>query len=81
VRRVGRYEPGQQILDFFALPAELVSRDVQNEQVTFRVRIPEASVGGVKGAKPGQWVSVTARHRPKADADAIIAVSGYVKLQ
>jgi hypothetical protein len=79
VRRVARYEPGQQILDFFALPAELVSRDVQNEQMTFRVRIPEASIGAVKGTKPGTWVSATARHRPKADADAIIAVSGYVK--
>ncbi len=81
VRRVTKYEPGQQILDFFALPAELASRDVQNERMTFRVRIPEASVGALKGMKPGEWVSATARHRPKADADAILAVSGYAKSQ
>jgi hypothetical protein len=81
VRRVAKYEPGQQILDFFALPAELVSRDAQNELMTFRVRIPETSVGTVKGIKPGEWVSVMTRHRPKADADAIVAVSGYVKTQ
>jgi len=81
VRRVTKYEPGQQILDFFALPVELASRDVQNEQMTFRVRIPEASVGAMKGLKPGQWVTVTARHRPKGDADAVLAVSVYVKSQ
>jgi len=81
VRRVTRYEPGQQILDFFALPVELASRDVQNEQMTFRVRVPEASLAAVKGVKPGQWVTVTTRHRPKGDADALIAVSGYVKSQ
>lgn len=81
VRRVAKYDAGQQILDFFALPAELASRDAQNNQLTFRVRIPEASVGAVKGLKPGQWVTVTTRHRPKADADAIIAVSGYIRSQ
>jgi hypothetical protein len=81
VRRVARYEAGQQILDFFSLPVELVSRDVQNEQVTFRVRVPETSIGAVKGSKPGAWVSVTTRHRPKGDADAILAVSVYVKSQ
>jgi hypothetical protein len=81
VRRVTKYEPGQQILDFFALPAELVSRDVQNEHLTFRVQVPQASVGAAKGLKPGEWVSVTTRHRPKGDGDAILAVGGYVKAQ
>ena len=81
VRRVAKYDAGQQILDFFALPAELASRDAPNNQITFRVRIPEASIGAVKELKPGQWVTVTTRHRPKADADAIIAVSGYIRSQ
>ena len=81
VRRVTKYDPGQQILDFFALPVELASRDVQNEQMTFRIRIPDASVGAVKAFKPGEWMTVTTRHRPKAEADAIIAVGGYVKSQ
>jgi hypothetical protein len=81
VRRVTRYEAGQQILDFFALPAELVAREVQNDQTTFRVRIPEASIAALKGSKPGEWVSVTTRHRPKGDADVILAVSGYAKPQ
>lgn len=81
VRRVTKYDAGQQILDFFALPAELALRDVQNEQMTFRVRMPEASVGAVKGLKPGEWLTVTTRHRPKADVDAIIAIGRYVKSQ
>lgn len=81
VRRVTKYDAGQQILDFFALPAELASRDVQNEQMTFRVRIPDASVGAVKALKPGEWITVTTRHRPKGDADAILAVGAYVKSQ
>jgi len=81
VRRVTKYESGQQILDFFALPVELGSRDVQNEQMTFRIQVPQASLAAVKGLKPGAWVSVTTRHRPKGDMDAILAVSGYVKSQ
>jgi hypothetical protein len=81
VRRVAKYDAGQQILDFFALPVELVSRDAQGEQMTFRIQVPQASVAAVKGLKPGVWVSVTTRHRPKGEADAILAVSGYVKSQ
>jgi len=81
VRRVTKYEAGQQILDFFALPVELASRDVQNELITFRVRIPEAAISAAKGLKPGGWVTVTARQRPKGDADAVIAVGGYIKSQ
>jgi hypothetical protein len=81
VRRVTKYGAGQQILDFFALPVELASRDVQNDQMTFRIRIPEPSVAAVKALKPGEWVTVTTRHRPKAEADAIVAVNPYVKSQ
>jgi len=81
VRRVTKYEPGQQILDFFALPVELASRDVPSELVTFRIRVPEASAAAVKGLKPGVWISVVSRHRPKAEADAILSVGGYVKAQ
>jgi hypothetical protein len=81
VRRVTKYEPGQQIVDFFALPAELASRDVQNEQMTFRVRVPESAIGAAKALKPGEWVTVTTRHRPKGDGDAVVAVGGYVKSQ
>ncbi|MBI3047118.1 MAG: hypothetical protein HYY76_02295 [Acidobacteria bacterium] len=81
VRRVTKYDAGQQILDFFALPVELASRDVQNDLVTLRIRIPEPSIAAVKALKPGEWLTIMARHRPKADADAIVAVTPYVKAQ
>lgn len=81
VRRVTKYDAGQPILDFFAVPVELASRDAQNDQMTFRIRIPEASVAAVKGLKPREWVTVTTRHRPKTDADAIMAVGAYVRSQ
>ncbi|MBI4887787.1 MAG: hypothetical protein HY824_11890 [Acidobacteria bacterium] len=79
VRRVTRYDPGQQIVEFFALPAELGSRDVSGDLITVKVRVPEASVGAVKGTKPTEWVSLMARQRPKSDADAIATVSAYAK--
>lgn len=79
VRRVTKYDPGQQIIEFFALPAELSSRDVSGDMITVKVRVPEASVGAVKGIKPTQWVTLMAHQRPKSDADVIATVSAYAK--
>lgn len=81
VRRVSKYEAAQQILEFFAMPAELGSRDVQGEYMTIRVRVPEPAVASAKGIKPGEWLTITARHRPKTDADAIVAIGVYAKPQ
>jgi hypothetical protein len=81
VRRVAKYDPAQRIVEFFALPAELGARDVAGDQITVRVRVPEAAVGGVKGLKPSDWVTVMARQRPASDAEAIATVSRYVKSQ
>ena len=81
VRSVTRHDPAQRIQDFFALPAELVSRDVKGDQITVRVRVPEASMGALKGLKPTEWVTVMARQRPANDGEAIAVVSGYVKSQ
>lgn len=79
VRRVTRHDPAQRIADFFALPAELGSPDVQGGLMTLRIRIPDASVAAVKGLKPGEWVSVTARQRPADEGEAIVAVGAYAK--
>ena len=81
VRRVTRHNPAERVQDFFALPVELVSRDVSGDQITVRVRVPEASMGAIKGLKPTEWVTVMARQRPASDAEAIAVVSGYVKAQ
>ncbi|MGH9253722.1 MAG: hypothetical protein ACRD3C_04045 [Vicinamibacterales bacterium] len=81
VRRVTRYDAAQRIVEFFALPVELASRDVTGDLITVRVRVPEASMGAVKGLKPSEWVTLMARQRPANDGEAIAAVSGYVKSQ
>lgn len=81
VRRVSKYDPNQRIAEFFALPAGLASRDTQGDMITIRVPIPDASVGAVKGLKPGTWVSLTTRQRPNNEAEAIGVVSAYVKSQ
>jgi hypothetical protein len=81
VRRVTKYDPAQRIVEFFALPAELGSRDVAGDQITVRVRVPDASIAAVKGLKPGEWVTLMARQRPANDGEAIAVVSRYVKSQ
>ncbi|HEY5617157.1 MAG TPA: hypothetical protein VIK60_04390 [Vicinamibacterales bacterium] len=81
VRSVAKHDPAQRIVEFFALPAELASRDVNGDLITVRVRVPDASTGAVKGLKPGEWVTLMARQRPANDAEAIAAVSVYVKPQ
>jgi hypothetical protein len=81
VRRVAKYDPAQRIVEFFALPAELASRDVNGDLITVKVRVPDTSVAAVKGVKPSQWVTLMARQRPANDGEAIAAVSVYVKSQ
>jgi hypothetical protein len=81
VRRVAKYDAAQRIVDFFALPAELASRDVNGDLITVRIRVPDASMGAVKGLKPSEWITVMARQRPATDAEAVAVVSAYVKSQ
>ena len=44
------------------------SRDVTGDLITVRIRVPDASMGAVKGLKPSEWVTVMARQRPATDA-------------
>ena len=81
IRRVTKYDPTQRIVEFFALPAELASKDVGGGLVTVKVRVPEAAASAVKGLKPSEWVTVMARQRPANDGEAVATVSGYVKSQ
>ena len=81
VRRVTKYDPAQRIVEFFALPAELASKDVSGGLVTVKVRVSEAAAGAVKGLKPSEWVTIMARQRPANDGEVVATVSGYVKSQ
>jgi hypothetical protein len=78
VRQVRRLEANAKAAENFMLPAELVSPEAPNEYVTIRVRVPESSIADLKAVNPGQWVTVTSRHRPVSEAEAVVAVKPFV---
>ena len=78
IRQIAKHDANQKVADAFAFPVELASRDVQNDYVMFKFRAP-AAVGAVKAVKPGEWVTVTTRHRSAGDAQGIVSVEPYVK--
>lgn len=56
------------------LPAELVSTEAPNQYVTIRVKVPETGLSAIKAVKPGEWVTITSRHRPSTDDEAVVSV-------
>jgi hypothetical protein len=77
VRQVRRSETGGKIDEDLVLPAELVSTEAPNQSVTIRVKVPENALAAIKTVKPGEWVTVTSRHRPSTEDDAVVAVRPY----
>jgi outer membrane murein-binding lipoprotein Lpp len=77
VRQVRRYEAGRKIDEALVLPAELVSTEAPNQYITIRVKVPESAISAVKTVTPGEWVTVTARHRPSTDEEAVVVVKPY----
>jgi hypothetical protein len=77
VRQVRRVEAHRKIEENLVLPAELASAEAPNQYVTIRVKVPASSLTAIKAVKPGEWVTVTSRHRPSTDAEAVVAVKPY----
>jgi hypothetical protein len=77
VRQVRPVPSGKKIEEDLVSPAELVSTEAPNQYLTIRVKVPEGSLAAIKDVKPGQWVTVTSRHRPSTEAEAIVAVKPY----
>lgn len=77
VRQVRRSEAGRKIDEDLVLPAELVSTEAPNQYLTIRIKVPESGLDAIKTVKPGQWVTVTSRHKPLTDDDAVVAVRPY----
>jgi hypothetical protein len=77
VRQVRRYDTSRKIDETLLLPAELVSTEAPNQYITIRVQLPESALSTIKTVKPGEWVTVTSRHRPSTDEEAVIAVRPY----
>ena len=77
VRQVRRSETGRTIDETLVLPAELLSTEAPNQYVTIRVKVPERGLSAIDTVKPGEWVTVTSRHRPSTDDEAVEAVMPY----
>jgi hypothetical protein len=74
VRQIRRSETGRKIDENLVLPAELISTEAPDSYITIRVKLPESGLAAVKAVKPGEWVTVTSRHHPSSDAEAVVAV-------
>src|SRR4030095_11189987 len=77
VRQGRRAETGRAIDEALVLPRELVSTEAPNQYVTIRVKVPESGLSAINTVKPGEWVTVTSRHRPSSDDEAVVAVRPY----
>src|SRR4029453_10109165 len=73
VRQIRRTETGRKIDENLVLPAELVSTEAPNQYITIRVKVPESGLSAINTVTPGEWVTVTSRHPPSTDDEAIVA--------
>lgn len=78
VRQVRRAETGRKIDENLVLPAELASTEAPNQYLTIRVKLPASGLTAIKSVKPGEWVTVTSRHQPSTEDDAVVWVRPYV---
>lgn len=63
----------------FSFPAEFVSLDATRRYMTFKVQIPQDSVGNLKSLKPGEWVTATSPHGPSAKSNPVVSVRPYAQ--
>ena len=77
VRQVRRSESGRKIDENLVLPAELVTAEAPNQYLTIRIKIPESGLAAIKTVKPGEWVTVTSRHQPSTEGDAVVSVRPF----
>jgi len=77
VRELRHASTGKKIDEDLVMPAELVSTETPNQYLTLRVKVPEGSLAAIKDVKPGQWLTLTSRHRPSTEAEAVVAVKPY----
>src|SRR5688572_31554711 len=74
VRQVRRSETGRKIDENLVLPAELISTEAPSSYITIQVKVPQSGLAAIKAVKPGEWITVTSRHRPSSDAEAVVSV-------
>ena len=73
----GSVKAGRKIDENLVLPAELVSTEAPNQYLTIRIKVPENAMTAIKTVKPGEWVTVTSRHQPSTEEEAVVSVRPY----
>jgi hypothetical protein len=63
----------------FSFPTEFVSFDAAHRYMTFKVQIPQDSVGNLKSLKPGEWVTATSPHGPSTKSNPVVSARPYVQ--
>jgi hypothetical protein len=63
----------------FTFPAAFVSFDAARRYMTFKIQVPQDSVGNLKSLKPGEWVTATSPHGPSAKSNPVVSVRPYVQ--
>ena len=61
----------------FRLPATFVAADTTTQYVTFSVTTPDGSLAAIGSLEPGSWVTVTSRHRPAGETEAVVMVDAF----
>ena len=62
----------------FLLRATFVKADAAGRSLTFRARVPEASLAAVRALTRGSWASVQSPHHPADAVAAMLSVDAYV---
>jgi hypothetical protein len=63
--------------DRFSFPVEFVSYDDSRKYATFKVKIPESGVAGLKSLKPGDWVTAMSPHGASSKTTPITKIRPY----
>jgi hypothetical protein len=63
----------------FTFPAQFVSFDAPRRYMSFKVQIPQDSIGNLKSLKPGEWVTATSPHGPSAKSNPVVLIRPYVQ--
>ena len=80
ISHASRFNPASNWSQPFAFPVEFVAYDAGSQYLTFKVKTPATGLDTIKSLKPGEWVTVTARHRPSNDSEAVTAITPYVSI-
>ena len=77
ISRAVRYDAAKKWSEAFTFPVAFVAYEPARQYVTFEFPAPWGSVEALTSLTPGEWVTVTARHRPSNESEAITAVNPY----